>query len=73
MIQRIDRWNCGTLRRYHLPSKAILVCRTDRVCKVIPPFASLGLPIAVVVSRETAAQQLRATRVRQQEAGDECQ
>lgn len=55
----IDRWNGGTLRRYHLPTGAILVTHANRCCRALPPF---NHNISAAVSREEAAKQLRLAR-----------
>lgn len=69
---RIERWNCGTMRRYHFPSGAIgVVSRNQftgkRLIKVIPAFCR---HIAVDCSAADMLEQLRAARTssKQQEA-----
>jgi len=59
---RIDRWNCGTMRRYHFPSGAIgVVSRngTKRQVQVLPAFCR---HIAVDCPADEMATQLRAAR-----------
>lgn len=56
---QIDRWNGNTLRRYHHPSRAIIIVRSDRKCKVIPASCPM---IAVDVPRSTAVKLIREAR-----------
>lgn len=60
---RIDRWNGGTLRRYHGPRLAVLVVN-GRTCSALPPFCN---HIAVPVSRATATATLRLWRASKRE------
>lgn len=56
----IDRWNGNTLRRYRLPSGAVVVSGTyygERGARVIP---ASSVHIAVPVSRAEAARLIRA-------------
>ncbi len=55
----INRWNRGSLRRYHLPSGAVVVVRADRVCELLPAFCH---HISLPVSREGCALALREAR-----------
>ncbi len=62
---RIDRWNGGDLRRYHLPSGAILVTsRNSFTGKILPPrvIPAFCHHISVPVSRQEAVAALRAAR-----------
>ena len=39
---KIQRWNCGTMRRYSFPSGATLVCTTGKEpARIIPAWCSL--------------------------------
>lgn len=62
---RIDRWNCGEMRRYHHPSRAILVTgynpRTGRkLASIIPASTPCG--VVVPLERMRAAEILREWR-----------
>ncbi|WP_158083520.1 hypothetical protein [Manganibacter manganicus] len=61
---RIDRWNCGTMRRYHHSSRAILVCYRnditgDKLACIIPAFS---WNVSIPVDRSQAAEMLREWR-----------
>lgn len=56
---KIDRWNGNTLRRYHHPSRAIIIVNCNRTCKVIPASCIM---IAVDVTREMALELIREAR-----------
>lgn len=49
---KIDRWNGGTLRRYHHPSGAKIVVNSNRNCAAIPAWCQ---HISSTVSRTEAA------------------
>lgn len=63
---RIDRWNAGELRRYHHPSRAVLVTgynrRTGKKLAAIIPACSahiscpLGRDVASVILRQWRAE-----------------
>lgn len=57
---RIDRYNGNTLRRYHLPSGAIVAVRgQDRTAVVLPAFCH---HISVPCSRSEAARAIHQAR-----------
>lgn len=63
---RIDRFNGNSLRRYHLPSGAIVVVRGhDRTTVVLPAWCH---HISAPCSREIAASQILAARNSQRAA-----
>lgn len=55
---RIDRWNCGTLRRYHFPG-GIIVSGPNKSCAVIPGWC---VHISTPMDRREAASALRQAR-----------
>ena len=59
-MTRIDRWNRGELRRYHLDGGAVLVCSSKpRRAAIIPAWCA---HITAPVDRIEAAAILRAAR-----------
>lgn len=60
---RTDRWNGGTLRRYHLRHAILVVSRSreGRTVRVIPRCFPAG-SVSVPCSAEEAARQLRVAR-----------
>ncbi len=59
---RVDRWNCGSLRRYHFPNGAIAIALSRDQggrCAVAPPAVS---HVFVDIAREMLADELRKSR-----------
>ena len=60
---KIDRWNAGTMRRYHLPQAVLVIARAlngRRIVRVVPRCV---IGVSVEVSPADAARQLRAARL----------
>lgn len=55
-IRHIERFNCGTLRRYHLNNGIMAVCSKSRRASFIPRWCPM---VGVPVSRQAAATELR--------------